>query len=392
MQRMFPFQWFRVQWFRVRCFQVCALLALYVSGFASATAEILLPAADKPVPHIALLLPLNSPALGAAASAVHQGILAAASLQGQGLPLRVYSDYDEAGSVVATYKRAVNNGAVAVLGPLTRSGIRQLADEKTMPVPTLALNIIEGQAPPQLYFFGMAIETEARQIAMLARKQGLKQAIVITAPDTLTRRLQFAFEEQWTAQGGSILHEIEYSGDTMVFAGIAATPDTMVFFATDVEISRTIRPYLPNNLAAYATSQLFAGNKDTLLNFDFDGIRFVDMPWLMQTDQAAVMAYPHAYPPLSTDQERLYALGIDAFRLIHMLLAGQMAQPLDGVTGRIRLNGQTFRREALPALFVQGRGQSADAPVAQAVQMFPDQFKNIPQAEAALPVSTPPKP
>ncbi|MDO8208714.1 MAG: penicillin-binding protein activator [Gallionella sp.] len=368
------------------------MLALYVSGFASATAEILLPAADKPVPHIALLLPLNSPALGAAASAVHQGILSAASLQSQGLPVRVYSDYDEAGSVVATYKRAINNGAVAVLGPLTRNGIRQLADEKTMPVPTLALNIIEGQAPPRLYFFGMAIETEARQIAMLARKQGLKQAIVITAPDTLTRRLQFAFEEQWTAQGGSILHEIEYSGDTMVFAGIAATPDTMVFFATDVEISRTIRPYLPNNLAAYATSQLFAGNKDTLLNFDFDGIRFVDMPWLMQTDQAAVMAYPRAYPPLSTDQERLYALGIDAFRLIRMLLAGQMAQPLDGVTGRIRLNGQTFRREALPALFVQGHGQAADTPVAQAVQMFPDQFKNIPQAEAALPMSTHPKP
>ncbi len=382
-----PFQWFRLQ-----CFQVCTLLALYVSGYASATAEMLLPATDAPVPHIALLLPLNSPVLGAAASAVHQGILAAASLQSQGLPVRVYSDYDETGGVVATYKRAVNNGAVAVLGPLTRSGIRQLADEITLPVPTIALNIIEGQAPPQLYFFGMAIEAEARQIAILARKQGFKQAIVITAPDTLTRRLQFAFEEQWMAQGGSILHEIEYSGDTMVFADIAATPDTMAFFATDAEKSRTIRPYLPNNLAAYATSQLFAGNKDTLLNFDFDGIRFVDMPWLMQTDQAAVMAYPRAYPPLSTDQERLYALGIDAFRLVHMLLAGQMAQPLDGVTGRIRLNGQTFRREALPALFVQGHGQSADTPIAQAVQMFPDQFKNIAPAEAALPTGLPAKP
>lgn len=380
------------QWFRARCFQVCALLALYVSGYASATAEILLPATDAPVPHIALLLPLNSPVLGAAASAVHQGMLAAASLQSQGLPVRVYSDYDEAGSVVATYKRAVNNGAVALAGPLTRSGIRQLADEITLPVPTLALNIIEGQAPPQLYFFGMAIEAEARQIALLARNQGLKQAIVITASDTLTRRLQFAFEEQWAAQGGSILREIEYSGDTMVFSDIAATPDTMVFFATDAEKSRTIRPYLPNNLATYATSQLFAGNKDTLLNFDFDGIRFVDMPWLMQTDQAAAMAYPRAYPALSTDQDRLYALGIDAFRLIRMLLAGQMAQPLDGVTGRIHLDGRTFRREALPALFVQGHAQPADAPVAQAVQMFPDQFKNDSSMEVALPVGTPAKP
>lgn len=389
MQRMFPFQWFRV-----RCFQVCTLLALYVSGFASATAEALLPAADTPVAHIALLLPLNSTVLGAAASAVHQGILAASSLQGQGLPVRVYSDYDEADNVVATYKRAVANGAVAVLGPLTRSGIRQLVDEKTLPVTTLALNIIEGPAPPQLHFFGMAIEAEARQIAQLARKQGMKQAIVITAQEPLARRLQFAFEEQWTAQGGSILREIEYSGDTMVFADIAATPDTMAFFASGAEKSRTIRPYLPNNLATYATSQLFAGNKDTLLNFDFDGIRFVDMPWLMQTDQPAIMAYPRAYPPLSTDQERLYALGIDAYRLIKALIASQIktALLLDGVTGRIRLAGQTFRREALPALFVQGRGQPADAPVSQAVQMFPDQFKNIPAADAVLPMGLPAKP
>ncbi len=353
-----------------------------------------MPAEQMPVAHIALLLPLNSAVLGTAAAAVHQGILAAASLQGQGLPVRVYSDYDEADSVIATYKRAVANGAVAVLGPLTRNGIRQLADEKTLPVTTLALNIIEGQAPPQLYFFGMAIEAEARQIAQLARKQGMKQAIVITAPEPLARRLQFAFEEQWTAQGGTILREIEYSGDTMVFADIAATPDTMAFFASDAEKSRTIRPYLPNNLATYATSQLYAGNKDTMLNFDFDGIRFVDMPWLMQTDQPAIMAYPHASPPLSTDQERLYALGIDAYRLIKALIGTPIktALLLDGVTGRIRLSGQTFRREALPALFVQGRGQAADAPVAQAVQMFPDQFKNIPGADAVLPMGMPVKP
>ncbi|MFA6970150.1 MAG: penicillin-binding protein activator [Gallionella sp.] len=385
MQRMFPFQWFRV-----RSFQVCALLTLYVSVFASATAETVLPAAK--MAHIAVLLPLNSPALGAAASAVQQGIMAAASVHSPELPVRVYSDYDEAGSVAAIYKLAVNNGAVAVVGPLTRNGIRQLADEKTLPVPTLALNIIEGQTAPQLYFFGMAVEAEARQVALLARKQGLKQAIVITDSAPLTRRLQFSFEEQWTAQGGSILREIEYSGDTMVFADIAAAPDTMAFFATDVEKSRTIRPYLPNNLAAYATSQLFTGNKDTLLNFDFDGIRFVDMPWLMQADQAAVMAYPHANPPLAIDQERLYALGIDAYRLIRALLANRMAQPLDGVTGRIHLSNHTFQREALPALFVQGHAQSTEAPINQGVQMFPDQFKNASHVEAALPMGFSPKP
>ena len=306
--------------------------------------------------------------------------MAAASALHAGLPIRVYSDYDE-----DAYHTAIANGAVAVVGPLTRDKIRQLADEKSLPVPTLALNIIEGPAPPQMYFFGMAIEAEAQQVARLAREQNLKQAIVITDGDSLARRLQYSFEEQWTASGGAISREIDFTGDTSVFADITATPDSMVFFATDAEKSRLIRPYLPNGLAVYATSQIFSGNSDTLLNFDFDGVHFVDMPWLMQADQSAVAAYPRANPPLSTDQERLYALGIDAYNLIQILLANQIntALPLDGVTGRVSLKGNTFGREATPSLFAQGHAQSADAPLAPVVPMFPGQFKNASDAEAA---------
>jgi outer membrane PBP1 activator LpoA protein len=384
---MFDMQ-FPPQIINVRLAQrILALLALYVSGFASATTETLLPAAEQPIPHIALLLPLNSQSFGAAAKAVYQGFLASASVQHPGLPVRAYSDSDGTHSVVDTYKTAVANGAVAVAGPLTRDKIRQLADEKYLPVPTLALNIIEGQAPAQMYFFGMAVEAEAQQVARLAMKQNLKQAIVISANEPLARRLQFSFEEQWTALGGTILREIDFSGDTSIFADIAATPESMVFFATDVEKSRLIRPYLPNNLPIFATSQIFAGNTDTLLNFDFEGVRFVDMPWLMQTDLPAVTAYPRANPALPVDQERLYALGIDAYRLIQVLLASQTALPLDGVTGRVSLEGHTFRREALPALFVQGHAQPADAPVAPTVQMFPDQFKNTSAVEAVPPMA-----
>ena len=373
---MLPLQWF----------QIIALFALYVSGFSNATAEVPPFGAPRPIPHIALLLPINSPSLGAAAEAVHQGFMTAANVLHAGLPIRVYSDFDETHSVVDTYNTAVINGAVAVVGPLTRDKIRQLADEKNLPVPTLALNIIEGQAPPQMYFFGMAIEAEAQQVARLARKQNLQQAIVITTDDPLARRLQYSFEEQWTASGGSILREVDFTGDTSVFEDITATPDSMVFFATDAEKSRLIRPYLPNNLALYATSQIFTGNSDTLLNFDFDSIHFVDMPWLIQADLPAVAAYPRANPPLSTDQERLYALGIDAYNLIQILLANQIntALPLDGVTGQVSLKGHTFDREATPSLFAQGHAQSADAPLAPAVPMFPGQFKNAADAASSV--------
>jgi uncharacterized protein len=380
MQRIFPLKWF----------QLFILFALYVSGFASATADTIPP---KPVPHIALLLPTGSPDLGAAANAVEQGFMAAAKTLHAGLPIRLYSDFDATHSVVDAYNAAVNNGAIAVVGPLTRDDIRKLAAETRLPVPTLALNVIEGQAPRQMYFFGLAIEAEAQQVARLARKQKLKQAIVVSNDDPLARRLQYAFEEQWTALGGIIAREIDFNNDAAVFADIAPEPDSMVFLATDIEKSRLIRPYLPASLPVFATSQIFSGNSDTLVNFDLDGIRFVDMPWLMQMDQPAISAYPRSSPPLPTDQERLYALGIDSYSLIQILLANQTdtALPFDGVTGVIKLENQTFVREALPSLFVQGHAQWADAPPALATPMFPGQVKSASGVDAASSVlDTPP--
>jgi outer membrane PBP1 activator LpoA protein len=165
-----------------------------------------------------------------------------------------------------------------------------------------------------------------------------------------------------------------------VFADIADITDTMVFLATDAENSRLIRPYLPNKLPVYATSQVFTGNDNVLANYDLNGIHFVDMPWLLQPDHPAVMIYPHPNPPLSAARERLYALGIDSFRLIELMLAGHINTdlPLDGVTGQIRLNGHNFERTAVPAVFAQGRAQLGDTPAPPSSQMFPAQVVSPP--------------
>ena len=336
------------------------------------------------VPHIALLLPLHSTSFGSAADAVQQGFMAAALYKKQALPVRVYSDFDENSNVVAVYRQAIANGARAVVGPLTRSGVAALAAEKNIPVPTLALNIVEGQPAPNLYFFGMSVEAEARQAAQLAKRQGLHQAIIVTIHTQLSQRLQSAFEEEWSGEAKDmdrgILREIEFSNDPAVFADIADITDTMVFLATDAQKARLIRPYLPNKLPIYASSQIFGGNEKTLTNYDLNGAHFVDMPWLLQPDHPAVMIYPRANPPLGADRERLYALGIDSFRLIQLLLADNVAKalPMDGVSGRIQLKGQVFQREALPARFIEGQARISDALAAPAAQMFPDQPVNPP--------------
>jgi uncharacterized protein len=332
-------------------------------------------------PHIALLLPLKSAVFGPVADVVQHGFMAAANLQMRVLPVRTYSDFDENKDIVTVYRQAIANGARAVVGPLTRNGVAALAAERYIPVPTLALNVVDGQPAEKFYYFGMSVETEARQVAQLARQQGLHQAIVIATRTPLSQRLQFAFEEAWHSSGGTILREVEFNDDPDALADIADTPDTMVFLAANAEKARLIRPYLSNKFPVYSTSQIFAGNDKTLTNYDLNGIRFVDEPWLLQPDHPAVMIYPRANPPLAADRERFYALGIDAYRLVQLMLTNQIpkALPLDGVSGNIKLQGHVFVREPAPAVFQEGRAQLPGAPIPPAApEALPAKAINVP--------------
>ncbi|MEQ1630315.1 MAG: penicillin-binding protein activator [Gallionella sp.] len=359
------------------------------------------------VAHIALLLPLKDPRFSELAQAVRDGFMAAASMNPQGLPIRVYSDFDENRSVVDTYRLAVSNGANAVVGPLTRNGVSALAAEQMIPVPTLVLNTVDMHPAEQLYFFGLPADDEARTVAQLAAARGFHNAVVITNGTAMSQRLQLAFEEAWTKQGLTVAREIDFRGDTTefkkgftipnpAFASIPkdskdpkdlaiseflVVPDTMVFLALDNKPARMVRPYLPGRMPIYATSQVFSDNEDTLTNYDLSGVRFVDMPWLLQPDHPAVIAFPHPNQPLPAMQERLYALGIDAYRLSQLMLAHRLSSdlPLDGVIGQINLNGHTFQRTAVAGVFSQGRAVSTETVTATpAIQMFPDQFKSTP--------------
>lgn len=353
--------------------------------------------ADNPAPHIALLLPLKSKSavLARYAEVVQQGFTAAASVQ-QGLPVRVYASIDEAKDVITQYRQAIANGAMVVAGPLTRDGVATLATFPGITVPTLALNISEpSKDAHKLYFFGLPAENEARQIAQIAAAAELHSATIISTGTTSSKRLATAFADEWKKLGGSITAEIIFKDDFEVLknlpvapwpegtepqpaSAVSATgepivndrplpppiaPGNMAFLAADHEKARLIRPYLSNpTLPIYATSQLFQGNANKLANYDLYEVRFVDMPWLLQPDHPAVMIYPRAAAALEPDMERLYALGIDAYRLAHILLTNRIdsSLPLDGVTGRISLDHQQFLREPVPAFFRQGMGLTAE--------------------------------
>ena len=216
--------------------------------------------------------------------------------------------------------------------------------------------------PPNLFLFGLQMENEASQVAELAAEKSRPHAIIINTNTPLSTRLKAAFAERWRQKTVYATSESLLFDNTQNFLRALRKHtegnDTIVFLALDAKKSRLLRSYLNPSTPTYATSQIFISNEDALFNHDLNNTIFMDMPWLLQPDHPAVMAYKHSDTVMNKDQERLYALGIDAYRLMAMMLHAQAAYEisLDGVTGYIHfVPPNQFVREAVPAKFDKGR-------------------------------------
>ena len=315
-----------------------------------------------PVPHVALILPLSSPALGRVADALRQGFLAAGEVAGKSaLPVRVYAAVDDGPAAVELCRKAQEEGAVLVVAGLTRDGATALARSDCPRQPTLVLNQTQdAQMPAKMYSISLSAEQEARQAALMAINDGWRAAIVIASPSALSRRVAEAFEREWARVAGEA-RRIMFAGRLeeapAVKDMIAALRGDMVFLALDQATTLAVRPYISGTLPIYTTSLGVDPRAENTVNVDLEGVRYVDMPWFVQPDHPAVMVYPAPGSPMSVEQERLYALGIDAYRLSGLLLQAKPgALALDGVTGRIGMDAERhFTRTLVPAAFDAGR-------------------------------------
>jgi len=336
---------------------------LYGALIAFATVDARDAGAAAREPHVALILPLASHTFSRHADAVRQGFVAAAKAAAKNAPpVRIYSVNEDTVNVLTIYEQAVESGAQLVVGPLTRNGVAVIAASNLVTVPTLALNSLEpgSPQPARLYLFGLSVELEARQVARLAFDDGRRNAFILSDDSTLGNRMRKAFLQEFARFGGVTVAELSFSADQSSLNKLRQAANLgvadMVFLALDFARARTVRPYLGNALALYATSQVSAGRSGTLATHDLNLVRFVDMPWLLQADHPAVMIYPRPQLGDLVEFDRLYALGIDAFRIGLELLRSSHEPGVDGVTGRIRLTrDQQFVRELTTAQYVDGK-------------------------------------
>jgi len=309
--------------------------------------------------HVALILPTASPVLGRLAEAVRQGFAAAVQVAGRDAPpVDLLAVDNEGPALLAACRQAQAAGSILVVAALTRDGATALAKSECARQPVLALNepqaILGPDLPQNLFTVSLSIEREARQVALMAVADGRRSAIVIGSAAPLARRVQEAFEREWSAAAGDI-RRVPYTGNPEDAAALKELLENsradMAFIALEPDQARAVRPYIPATLPLYATSLSVNPRAEAIVNLDLQGLRYVEMPWFVQPDHPAVMVYPPPPAPMSVDQERLYAFGIDAFRLtMHLLRGDARRAALDGVTGRITLEaGNTFERTLTPA-------------------------------------------
>lgn len=359
------------------------------SGSTKLAAEA--PPAEK-LKVIALILPLSSKVLGKAAEAAKAGFLTAAELSGKTqFEARVYLAEDEANSMALLYRKAVTEGTVAVVAGLTRDGATIVARESGF-LPTLALNTpadLSRADANNFFYITLSLDWDARLAARAAAADGFRNVAIVVSNASLAKRTQEAFEKEWLKLGGTVATRILFSGDlddapkvrTAMEKSDAAKAD-VVFLAADMSVARFARPYLPQGLPVFATAQTFDPRAGAVENLDLDSVKYPEIPWFAERDRAAVIAYARPQDGMPTEYERLYALGIDAWRIVYALVdtaanaqtnkaagvtvvstvpvrsnAKQPFMPIDGVTGRITLEGNQFLR-ALPLVEMRdGRPQ-----------------------------------
>ena len=325
---------------------------------------------ERAQPHIALILPVASKTFGKVADAVKQGFLAGALADGKNAPpFRIYAADDDVGALAAQYRKAATEGAMAIVGGVTRDGAGIMAREASY-LPTLALNspaaANEGDLPDRFFYISLNIDWEARFAARTASNEGLRRVAILASAAPLAKRVQQSFEKEWIRLGGEIAVRISANGDPSegprVQSAMEKANADVVFLAAEMKVARFARPYLPVGIPVFATSMTIDPRADAIDNLDLESVRFMEMPWFVQPDHPAVMAYAKPVDALPIEYERLYALGIDAWRLAQTIITQDRVKslpPLDGVTGRLMLEGHQFvrqlsageMRDGRPALF-----------------------------------------
>ena len=352
-------------------------------------------AANRPK-QVALLLPLSG-RLAEYGKAVRDGFIAAryqTQEQGGQVPVLKIYDTEQHANFVELYHQAVAEGAEFIIGPLEKQRLKDLFGLLTLDVPTLALNRGSdfGLPPLNLYQFGLAPQDEARQIAQIAYAENHQRAMIVRPEGEWGDKVSDSFITRWDTLGGHIAAQSIYTGqkdyssaiknallvqdsearaqriqnllgEHIEFSPRRRQDIDMVFMLAHPQQARSLTPLLAYHYAGdipvYGTSRLYSGYDDPKRDRDINGVRFTDMPWILNSHSPLFQQISRELPQ-SQQYRRLYALGIDSFQLYPRIrqLEEITNSRVYGQTGTLNLNSENaIERELLFATIDGGRAR-----------------------------------
>ncbi|UZJ61401.1 penicillin-binding protein activator [Pseudomonas sp. KU26590] len=352
---------------------------------------------SQPLTKIALLLPQDGP-LASVSRALRDGFMAAnyqAQQAGEKPPAIEVFDSSRVTSMDAFYAQAKAAGVQLVVGPLEKPLVKQLSARPQLPITTLALNYSDSgtQGPAELFQFGLAAEDEAREVARRAWADGKRSAVAMVPKGEWGDRVLEAFRQSWQAKGGTLLgaeridqpvalaqqvadlfqlrnsegraQRVQSATGTQMAAQPSRRQDVdFMFLAATPQQAQQIKPTMvfqyAGDVPVYATSHLFTNSGDPAMYNDLNGVRFCETPWLLNANDPLRQQVTAQWPQASGSLGRLYAMGIDAYRLAPRLtqLKTLPESRIDGLSGSLAIGqGQRIERQLPWAEFVDGKVQ-----------------------------------
>ncbi|MEE4191204.1 MAG: penicillin-binding protein activator [Halieaceae bacterium] len=246
------------------------------------------------------------------------------------------------------------------------------------------------QPPVQL---GLTAVDEARQLARLGYDSGARTALLIRPAGDWGDTMSDALGQAWREREGELRAIATFTGQTDYSSSLKAalslsesesratrmrrllgeptefTPrrrqdiDIVFLLSDNPQHARSIKPLIAfhyaGDLPVYSTSAIFSGRRDPQRDRDLNGIRLLEMPWMLATEGGL----SDSLGTENGEDERagLHALGADAF-----MLTWRLAQLRDSGDARVRGNTGLLNmdnvgrvhRELVPAQFQGGVPQT----------------------------------
>ena len=352
--------------------------AMDMSAQQAQTMESAIPVQPVPVPDtsdeapppvtgrlIALVLPLEVPAYERAATAVRDGFLDAAEAAHARSDCIVIAHGTD--GVISAFETARAKNVRVAVGPLVRDDLKTLAISGARLPWTLALNQLDDgtRLPSAIFSFPLSVESDGRMLARRALSSGVRRVDVIEGDSPLMKRFSSAFATAWTSEGGRAPDAFPFDGApdalTQLRRTLTQNASDAVLLAVNGDRAALVKPFI-GGVRAYASGLVFERPSQAVAR-DLDGVRVVEIPWLLTPDAPQFKGLPRREFD-STALARLYALGLDAYRVAAAFENGPPPRfDLEGATGHVSLvPGRQFLREGSMAVYRDGQLVPEPAP------------------------------